>query len=110
MGGVGWWGDWVRVGGEGVGGVVRTNSCRGLSSSVWSLVRLIVGWLGMILGLMELLPSFMRARLSAAAVISLSSSVLICCFRALLHFVPSAARPSHDMVSMCGLYMCYCSK
>ena len=39
-------------------------------------------------------------RLSAAAVISLSSPVLRCCFRALLHFVRSAARPSQDMVSM----------
>ena len=34
------------------------------------------------------------ARLSAAAAISLSSSVSRCCFRALHRFVPSAARPS----------------
>ena len=51
-------------------------------------------------GLMELLPSFLRARLSAAAVISLSSPVLRCCFKALLHPVRSAARPSQDIVSM----------
>ena len=35
-------------------------------------------------GRMELLPSFLGARLSTAAVISLSSPVLRCCFRALL--------------------------
>ena len=34
-------------------------------------------------GRMELLPSFLRARLFAAAVMSLSSPVLRCCFRAL---------------------------
>ena len=51
-------------------------------------------------GLMELLPSFVRARLSAAAVNSLCSPLLRCCFRALLHFVRSAARPSQDIVSM----------
>ena len=44
---------------------------------------------------MELLSSFVRARLSAASVISLSFP-----FRALLHFVRSAARPSQDIVSM----------
>ena len=49
---------------------------------------------------MELLPFFLRARLSAAAVIDLSSTVLRCCFRALLHPVRSAARPSQDIVSM----------
>ena len=36
---------------------------------------------------MELLPSFLRSRLSAAAVISLLSSVFRCCLMALLHFV-----------------------
>ena len=46
-------------------------------------------------GWMEL-PSFLRARLFAAAAISLYSPVLRCCFRALLHFVQSAARPSQD--------------
>ena len=51
-------------------------------------------------GRMELLPSFLRARLSATAAISLSSPVLWCCFRARLHFVRSAARPSRDIVSM----------
>ena len=51
-------------------------------------------------GRMELLLSFLRARLSAAAVISLSSPVLRSCFRALLHPVRSAARPSQDIVSM----------
>ena len=56
-------------------------------------------------GRMELLPSFLRARLSAAAVISLSSPVLRCCFRALLHFVRSAARPSQDIVSMSTAFM-----
>ena len=45
-------------------------------------------------------PSFLRARLFAAAVMSLSSPVLRCCFRTLLHFVRSAARPSQDIVSM----------
>ena len=49
---------------------------------------------------MKLLSSFVRTRLSAAAAISLSSPVLRCCFRALLHFVRSAARPSQDIVSM----------
>ena len=39
---------------------------------------------------MELLSSFVRARLSAASVISLSFPVLRCCFRTLLHFVRSA--------------------
>ena len=53
-----------------------------------------------VVGRMELLPSFLRARLSAAAVISLSSPVLRCSFRALLHPVRSAARPSQDIVSM----------
>ena len=51
----------------------------------------------------QLLSSFLRARLSAAAAISLSSPVLRCCFRALIHFVRSAVtsvRPSHDIVSM----------
>ena len=42
----------------------------------------------------ELQPSFLRARLSAAAVISLSSPVLMCCFRALLLLMRSATRPS----------------
>ena len=51
-------------------------------------------------GRMELLPSFLRARLSGAAAISLSSPVLRCCFRTRLHFVRSAARPSQDIVSM----------
>ena len=51
-------------------------------------------------GRMECLPSFLRARFSAAAAISLSSFVLRCCFRALLHFVRSDARPSQDIVSM----------
>ena len=51
-------------------------------------------------GRMELLPSFLRARLSAAAAINLSSPVMRCCFRALLHFARSAARPSQDIVSM----------
>ena len=50
-------------------------------------------------GLMEFLLSFLRARLSAAAANSLSSPVLVC-FRALLHFVRSAARPSQDILSM----------
>ena len=51
-------------------------------------------------GRMELLPSFLRARLSAAAAaISFSSPVSRCCFRALLHSVRSAARPSQDIVS-----------
>ena len=50
-------------------------------------------------GRMELLPSFLRARLSAVAAIDLSSPVLRCCFRALLHFVRSAARPSQDTVA-----------
>ena len=49
---------------------------------------------------MDQLPSFQHARLSAAAVISLSSPVLRCNFRALRHFVRSAARPSQDTVSM----------
>ena len=48
-------------------------------------------------GLMELLSSFLRARLSAATVISLSFPVLRCCFRALLHFVRSAAKPIQDI-------------
>ena len=49
-------------------------------------------------GRIELLPSFLHARLSAAAAISLSSPVLRCCFRPILHFVRSAARPSQDSV------------
>ncbi len=56
-------------------------------------------------GRMELLPSFLRARLSAAAAVSFCSPVLICCFRALLHFVRSAARPSQDIVSMSTAFM-----
>ena len=36
-------------------------------------------------GRMELLLSFMRARLSAAAAISLSSPVLMCCFKPGVH-------------------------
>ena len=55
---------------------------------------------GVVSGRMELLPSFLRARLSAAAVIRLSSPVLRCCFRALLNFVRSAARPFQDVVTM----------
>ena len=51
-------------------------------------------------GRMELLPSFLHARLSAAAAISLSSPVLRCYFRPLLHFVRSAARPSQDSVDV----------
>ena len=57
-----------------------------------------VPYLCVVSGRMELLPSFLCARFSAAAVISLASPV--CCFRALLHFVQSAARPSQDIVSM----------
>ena len=45
-------------------------------------------------GRMERLPSFLLARMSAAAAISLSSPVLRCCFRTFLHFVRSAASPS----------------
>ena len=56
-------------------------------------------------GRMELLPSFLRARLSAAAAISLYSPVLRCCFTALSHFVRSATRPSHDIVSMSTAFM-----
>ena len=55
---------------------------------------------GVVTGRMELLPAFLRVRLSAAAVISLSSPVLRCCFRALLNFVRSAARPFQDVVTM----------
>ena len=56
-------------------------------------------------GRMELLPSFLRARLSATAVINLSSPVLRCCFRALLHFVRSTAiPPPPDIVSMSTAY------
>ena len=51
-------------------------------------------------GRMELLSSFLLARLSAAAAISFSFPVLMCCFRALLYFVRSAARPCQHMVSM----------
>ena len=47
-----------------------------------------------------LVPSFLRARLSAAAAISFSYPVWRCCFRALIHFMRSAARPSQDIVSM----------
>ena len=53
---------------------------------------------------MELLSYFVRARLYVASVISLSFPVLKCCFRALLHFVRSAARPSQDIVSMSTAY------
>ena len=56
-------------------------------------------------GRMELLSSFLRARLSAATVISLSSSVLRYCFTTLLHFVRSAARSSQDIVSMSTAFM-----
>ena len=42
----------------------------------------------------------MRARLSVAAAISLYSPVFMCCFRAILQFVRSAARPSQYIVSM----------
>ena len=48
-------------------------------------------------GRMELLPSFVPARLSSAAAISFSSPVVRCCFRALLHFVRSGARLSQDI-------------
>ena len=58
-------------------------------------------------GQMELLPSFLHARSSAAAVIGLSSPVLRCCFRALLHFVRSAARLSQDIVSMSTAFISY---
>ena len=51
-------------------------------------------------GLVELLLSFLHARLSAAAVIKLSSPVFRCCFSALLHVVRSAARPSQGRVLM----------
>ena len=54
---------------------------------------------------MELLPSFLRARLSAAVAISFSSPVSRCCFRAHLHFVQSAAWPSQDIVSMSTAFM-----
>ena len=56
-------------------------------------------------GRVELLPSFLCARLSAAAAISLYSPVLRCYFRALLHFVRPAARPSQDIVSMSTAFM-----
>ena len=56
-------------------------------------------------GRMELLPSFLRARLSATAAISFSAPVSRCCFRALLHSVRSAARPSQDIVSMSTAFM-----
>ena len=50
-------------------------------------------------GLMELLPYFLCARLSAAVVISLSSPGFKCCFRALLHFVRSQvqSQPRHSV-------------
>ena len=54
---------------------------------------------------MELLSFFVRARLSAASVISLSFTVLRCFFRVLLHFVRSAAMPSQDIVSMSTAYI-----
>ena len=66
---------------------------------------------------MEPLPSFLRARLSTAAVISLSSPILRCCFRALLHPVRSAARPSQDIssvdvdslhISYAGIFISHC--
>ena len=53
-----------------------------------------------VLGRMELQPSFLCARLSAPAGNSLSSPVLRCCFTALLHIARPAARPSQDIVSM----------
>ena len=54
---------------------------------------------------MEMLSSFVRARLSAASVTSLSFPVLRCCFRILLHFVRSAAMLSQDIVSMSTAYI-----
>ena len=57
-------------------------------------------------GRMELLPSFLHAGLSTAAAISLSSPVLRCCFRALLHFVRSVARPSQS-VDVDSLHISY---
>ena len=51
-------------------------------------------------GRMELLPSFLHARLSAAAAISFSSPVSRCCFRALLHSVRSAAGHSVNVDSL----------
>ena len=44
-------------------------------------------------GRMELLTSFLRARLSTAAAISLSYPVLRCCFRALLHLCDQLQGP-----------------
>ena len=42
---------------------------------------------------------------SAAAAISLSSPVVRCCFRALLHIVRSDARPSQDIVDVDSLHI-----
>ena len=56
---------------------------------------------------MELMSSFLHARLSAAAVISLASPVVRYCYRALLHFVRSAAikaLPGH-IVDVDGLHI-----
>ena len=65
----------------------------------------VVGNICVVSGRMELLPSFLRARFSAAAAISFSSPVSRCWFRALLHFVQSAAWPSQDIVSMSTAFM-----
>ena len=61
-------------------------------------------------GRMELLPSFLRARLSAAAAISFSSPVSRRCFRSLLHSVRSPigrkALPGH-IVDVDSLHVSY---
>ena len=57
---------------------------------------------------MEMLFCFLCARLSAAAIISLSCLVSMCCYRALLHFVRSATRPSQDIgVDVDSLHISY---
>ena len=58
-------------------------------------------------GRMELLPSFLCARLSAAAANSLSSCDLSCCLRALLHFVRSDTMHSQDSVDVDSLRISY---
>ena len=75
--------------------IVTENTNWGVAVFVLLITRLCV-----VSSRMGLLPSFLRARLSAAAVISLSSPVPRCCFRALLHFVRPATKPSQDTVSM----------
>ena len=50
----------------------------------------------MVSGLLELLRSFLRIRLSSAAFISFSSPVMRCWYMVLLNLVRSAAKPSHD--------------